>query len=109
MHYYNMKAAAPRVCDKQSVKDLTDKINEVINGKTKEKKLKQSDIFETKKKDKKDVKPKKNILDKQLKEHSKTQSSTHIKNMKKFIKSGDSFNTAHKKAMKIDKDKNKKY
>jgi len=109
MHGLNLKVAAPRVCDKQSVQELTDKINEVINGKTKEKKLKQSDIFETKKQDKK-VKPKKNILDDKIKEHAKTQSNTHIKNMKKFIKSGDSFATAHKKAMKIDKDnKNKKY
>jgi len=47
-----------------------------------------------------------------LKEHSKLHKggmrSTHIKNMKKFMMAGDTFNKAHNKAMKIDKEKQKK-
>tara|TARA_Y100000004_G_scaffold50562_1_gene55755 strand:+ start:2307 stop:2543 length:237 start_codon:yes stop_codon:yes gene_type:complete len=44
---------------------------------------------------------------KQLETHSKKHkggmSSTHIKNMKKFMISGDSFIVAHNKAVKLDK------
>ena len=46
---------------------------------------------------------------KKLKEHSKMHKggmqSTHIKNMKKFMKEGDSFSKAHNKAIKLDKKK----
>ena len=46
---------------------------------------------------------------KKLKEHSKAHkggmNSTHIKNMKKFLKEGDSFSKAHSKAVKLDKKK----
>lgn len=46
---------------------------------------------------------------KKLKEHSKLHkggmSSKHIKNMMKFVKEGDSFSTAHNKAVKLDKKK----
>ena len=106
MHGLNLKVAAPRVCDKQSVKDLTDKIDEVINGVKKEKKLKQSDIFETKKKDKK-VKPKKNDREDKLKKHSSTQTKSHMKLMRKFIAEGNSFNVAHRKALIADKNNKK--
>lgn len=40
-----------------------------------------------------------------LKEHSKLHGgmgSKHMKNMKKFIKGGDSFSVAHSKAKKLD-------
>ena len=44
---------------------------------------------------------------KKLKEHSKMHkggmNSKHMKNMKKFIKAGDSFSVAHKKAVQLDK------
>lgn len=44
---------------------------------------------------------------KQLETHSKKHkggmSSTHIKNMKKFMMAGDSFIVAHNKAVKLDK------
>ena len=44
---------------------------------------------------------------KQLKTHSKKHkggmSSTHIKNMKKFMMAGDSFIVSHNKAVKLDK------
>ena len=44
---------------------------------------------------------------KKLKEHSKSHkggmNSVHIRNMKKFLKAGDSFSVAHKKAVKLDK------
>ena len=43
---------------------------------------------------------------KKLKEHSKLHngmSSKHIKNMVKFMKEGDTFSMAHKKAVKLDK------
>lgn len=111
MHGLNLKVAAPRVCDKQSAKELTDKIDEVINGVKKEKKLKQSDIFETKKKDKEDKKPKKenkDIKDK-LKKHSTTQTKSHMKIMKKLIAEGNSFNIAHRKALIADKNTKKIY
>ena len=43
---------------------------------------------------------------KKLKEHSKLHEggmkSKHMKNMMKFVKMGDSFNTSHKKAVKLD-------
>jgi len=42
---------------------------------------------------------------KKLKEHSKLHngmSSKHIKNMVKFMKEGNSFSMAHKKAVKLD-------
>jgi len=46
-------------------------------------------------------------MDQRLKEHSKQHKggmrSKHMKNMKKFIKEGDSFEKAHRKAMKEDK------
>ncbi len=52
------------------------------------------------------------LTDKQLdklKEHSKLHkggmNSIHMKNMKKFMKEGDSFTKSHNKAMKIDKEK----
>jgi len=42
-----------------------------------------------------------------LKEHAKKHkggmNSPHMKNMIKFMKAGDSFSTAHKKAMELDK------
>ena len=104
MHYYNLKVGAPRVCDKENVKELIKKVDEVINGKSKEKKLKQKDIFEMKSKD---DKPKKNKLDEKLKKHSKTQTKNHMKIMKKFIADGDSFNVAHRKALLEDKKKTK--
>tara|TARA_R110002073_G_scaffold242796_3_gene404995 strand:- start:2301 stop:2642 length:342 start_codon:yes stop_codon:yes gene_type:complete len=113
MHGLNLKVAAPRVCDKQSAKELTDKIDEVINGKKKEKKLKQSDIFESKKKDKKvkkEVKqPKKDNMEDKLKKHSSTQTKTHMKLMRKNIKAGDTFNIAHRKALIADKNTKKMY
>lgn len=43
---------------------------------------------------------------KKLKEHSKMHGgmkSKHILNMKRFLKEGDSFSVAHKKAVKLDK------
>ena len=47
-----------------------------------------------------------------LKEHSKLHkggmNSKHMKNMVKFMKEGDSFTKAHNKAMKLDKEDNKK-
>ena len=47
-----------------------------------------------------------------LKEHSKMHKGgmrgRHMKNMVKFMKEGDSFSVAHRKAMKIDKDDMKK-
>ena len=46
---------------------------------------------------------------KKLKEHSKAHkggmNSKHIRNMKKFMKEGDSFSKAHSKALKLDKKK----
>lgn len=46
-----------------------------------------------------------------LKEHSKFHKgglqSKHMKNMIKFMSNGDSFSVAHKKAMKLDKEKKK--
>ena len=116
MHYYNLKVAAPRVCDKENVKELIKKVDEVINGKSKEKKLKQTDIFEMKthkEKQKKNAKKDINKLDEKLKKHSKLHkggmNSKHMKNMKKFIAEGDSFNVAHTKAVKLDKEKKTKY
>ena len=118
MHGLNLKVAHPRRCDKESVKDLIEKIDETLNGKKKEKKIKPTDIFEMKKKEikpkdnkmkKKEIKPKDNKMEKRLKEHSKLHkggmSSNHMKNMKKFIKEGDSFSAAHTKAVKLDKEK----
>jgi len=106
MHGLNLKVAHPRRCDKESVKDLIEKVDEVLNGKKKEKKIKPTDIFEMKKKE---IKPKDNKMEKRLKEHSKLHkggmSSNHMKNMKKFIKEGDSFSAAHTKAVKLDKEK----
>ena len=110
MHYYNLKVAAPRVCDKENVKELIKKVDEVINGKSKEKKLKQTDIFEMKthkEKQKKNAKKDINKLDEKLKKHSKTQTKNHMKIMKKFIADGDSFNVAHRKALLEDKKKTK--
>mgnify|MGYP003134436492 FL=1 len=59
---------------------------------------------------KKPMKKSNKLTDKQmekLKTHSKKHkggmSSTHIKNMKKFMMSGDSFIVAHNKAVKLDK------
>tara|TARA_R100000149_G_C5827354_1_gene104264 strand:- start:205 stop:768 length:564 start_codon:yes stop_codon:yes gene_type:complete len=47
-------------------------------------------------------------MDKKLKEHAKFHKggmrSKHMKNMVKFIKEGDSFNKAHDKAVKLDKE-----
>ena len=115
MHYYNLKVAAPRVCDKESVGDLIKKIDETLNGKSKEKKLKQKDIFEMKNKEdkpkknkqKKNAKKDINKLDEKLKKHSKTQTKNHMKIMKKFIADGDSFAVAHRKALLEDKKKTK--
>lgn len=112
MHGLNLKVGAPRVCDKQSPKELTDKIDEVINGVKKDKKLKQSDIFESKKKDKKvkkEVKPKKDDMKDKLKKHSSTQTKSHMKIMRKNIKDGDTFNIAHRKALIADKNTKKMY
>ena len=59
---------------------------------------------------KKPMKKSNKLTDKQmekLKTHSKKHkggmSSTHIKNMKKFMMAGDSFIVAHNKAVKLDK------
>ena len=59
---------------------------------------------------KKPMNKSKTLTDKQmekLKTHSKKHkggmSSTHIKNMKKFMMAGDSFIVAHNKAVKLDK------
>ena len=59
---------------------------------------------------KKPMKKSNKLTDKQMKQlqtHSKKHkggmSSTHIKNMKKFMMSGDSFIVAHNKAVKLDK------
>ena len=106
MHGLNLKVAHPRRCDKESVKDLIEKIDETLNGKSKEKKMKPTDIFEMKKKE---IKPKDNKMQKRLKEHAKLHkggmNSNHMKNMKKFIANGDSFSAAHTKAVKLDKEK----
>lgn len=63
-----------------------------------------------KKEKKKEVKPIKGLTvnqSKKLREHSKSHKggmmSKHIKNMSKFMKNGDSFSVAHKKAVKADK------
>jgi hypothetical protein len=49
---------------------------------------------------------------KRLKEHSKQHkggmNSKHMRNMKKFVKEGDSFTKAHNKAIKLDDDKEPK-
>lgn len=112
MHGLNLKVAHPRRCDKESVKHLIEKVDEVLNGKKKDKKIKPSDIFEMKShKDKQKSNAKKDVnkLDKKLKEHAKLHkggmSSNHMKNMKKFIANGDSFSAAHTKAVKLDKEK----
>ena len=46
---------------------------------------------------------------KKLKQHSKAHkggmNSKHMRNMKKFMKEGDSFSKAHSKALKLDKKK----
>ena len=59
---------------------------------------------------KKPMKKSNKLTDKQMKQlqtHSKKHkggmSSTHIKNMKKFMMSGDSFIVSHNKAVKLDK------
>ena len=65
---------------------------------------------EPKKENKKTVKPIMGLTiqqTKKIKEHSKSHkngmNSKHIKNMVKFMKAGDNFPTAHKKAVKLDK------
>ena len=67
------------------------------------------------KKEKKPDKKKSDLTEaqmKKLKEHSKSHKggmqSSHIKTMIKNMKNGDSFSVAHKKAMKMDKEKSKK-
>lgn len=65
-------------------------------------KLRQNEIFDTSKKDKK-----LSTLDKKFKEHSKHHSKEHIANMKKDIKKGLTFSEAHINALKKDS-KNKK-
>ena len=79
-----------------SIEDAKNNVKEKKERKPRKKT--QSELFDIKKNKLSESEMKK------LKEHSKDfkngLNSAHIKNMIKFMKAGDSFSTAHKKAMK---------